>query len=368
MSKHIPFCDENLNNQIELRDDEDELLDEKGRLKKCGWSRHSIIKYNPNKLSKFIRSFRLKEWNYYSIGSNRFYFAVAAVDLGYLTNYHTFFVDFKDGAKVLHDEVITPTPFSKGLSLPSSYCELGDHVHYNTNTFKIEFTVSHTDNDKHIHNIKITSNKIKLRGEFKFDLSPNRESVVLVTPIGKQNFYYNKKTNLIPVQGSLEVDGQELMGDQYTGDCYGIMDWGRGVWDYSSFWIWSSAWGTYTTSTEETVSIGLNFGSGFGNLSTHTENAINVNGKIHKLGHVDIVFNEKDHLQPWKFTCKHGRFGESPLVFTPFKKKYENNNFGLVMSSFYQILGKFTGELLLDSGERVNIDLYGFSEVHSARW
>ncbi|EGC28694.1 hypothetical protein DICPUDRAFT_100058 [Dictyostelium purpureum] len=380
MSSHISFQDEDLNNQVEIKES-DELLDGNGSLKNRGWSRQPCLKYNPGSLSRFRKAYRLKEWNYYSIGSKNFYFAVAAIDLGYVNNYQTFFIDFTEDLEMknngtstsssspsssqskknnyIMDDVLSTAALTKGLCLPADSCQSGIHTKYESKNFRIEFTVD----DQSKHHIKINSKKINLNGDLVFDLNPQRESVVLVTPIGKDNFYYNRKTNLIPVSGTLTVDGKEMITPE--NDCHGIMDWGRGCWDYNSFWLWSSAWGR---TKDKNTPIGLNFGSGFGNLSTHTENAINLDGVIHKLGHVDIQYNEDNLLEPWKFTCKHGRFGENPLIFTPFKKKFDNNNFGIVMSNFHQILGKFTGEILLDNGERVEIDIIGFTEVHKARW
>ncbi|KAN0036204.1 hypothetical protein ACTA71_005508 [Dictyostelium dimigraforme] len=391
---HIPYTDDDLNNQIEIKESEGELLDENGILKRKGWSRQPYLKYNPEQLSKFRKSFRLKEWNYYSIGSNSFYFAVVAIDLGYACIYQCFFIDFEKDIKNLEekqppqpsqpsdyimDEIRFATPFSKGLCLPSDSSEHGCHTKYESKNFSIEFNSICSNNQEeqeedkdggnnsNKHHIKFFSKKSELEGDIIFDLSPNRESVVLMTPIGKENFYYNRKTNLIPVGGSLKVKGVEkLNGDSNSiaNDCFGIMDWGRGIWEYNSFWLWSSAWGK----DGETTPIGLNFGSGFGDLTTHTENAINVNGIVHKLGHVDIEYNQSNLMEPWKFICKHGRFGEQPLIFTPFKKKFDNNDYTVFISSFHQILGTFTGEIILDDGNRIKINLIGFSEVHRARW
>ncbi|KAF2076782.1 hypothetical protein CYY_001909 [Polysphondylium violaceum] len=363
MSKHICYSDEDLKNQIEINNCQ-ELLNEKGCLNVKGWSRQPCLKYNPNNLSRFKKAYRLKEWNYYSIGSNSFYFAVAAIDLGYINNYQCFFIDFSEvDSKPVHDEITSSAAFSKGLMLPKDSCEEGIHAELKTKNFNLQFSVAHQNNGETIkHLIKINNAKMKLVADLEFDLSPNRESVVLITPIGEENFYYNRKTNLIPINGTLRIDGKEMLDDT----CFGIMDWGRGIWDYNSFWLWCSAWGK---DKKNNTPIGLNFGSGFGNLSTHTENAVNIDGVIHKLGHVDIKYNELNLLEPWTFHCKHGRFGGNPLTFTPIKKKLESNNFLLVMSSFHQILGKFSGELVLDSGEIIQIDdIYGFVEVHKARW
>ncbi|GAM23487.1 hypothetical protein SAMD00019534_066620 [Acytostelium subglobosum LB1] len=387
MSTHVKYSRDTIDEQNEITNHGDDLLDKKGQLVHRGWCRQPLLKYNPDVLSRFRSAFRLKSWNYYAVGGPTFYFAVAAIDLGYVTNFQTFIIEFddanKDNKQQLCEEITSPS-LLKSLGLPRDSCQHGQHIAYSSSKFKLHFDVEgdsgNTDQQQKsvIHHIQVTSAKLGIVANLHFDLSPNRESVVLSTPIGKDNFFYNRKTNLIPVTGSLQINGKEYLPQQQSNNdnndkdikdnknnmAFGIMDWGRGVWDYNSFWIWSTSWGK----AADGRAIGLNLGSGFGDLSTHTENAINVDGVIHKLGHIEFEYDDKDLMAPWRFVCKHGRFGEQPLTFTPIKKKWEHNNFGLVMSSFHQIVGRVTGELLLDSGERLAIDIHSFTEVHYARW
>ena len=65
---------------------------------------------------------------------------------------------------------------------------------------------------------------------------------------------------------------------------FAVLDWGRGLWPYTSSWIWASASGIAEKQDGTKVSFGLNFGHGFGNCATHTENCVFVDGKISKLG------------------------------------------------------------------------------------
>ncbi|GAM29149.1 hypothetical protein SAMD00019534_123250 [Acytostelium subglobosum LB1] len=376
MTKCKEYTSDSIEDQTELKNQYGNLLNDKGQLMFKGWARQPLIKYNPEALGRWKKAYRLKEWNYYSVGSDRFYFAVAAIDLGYVINFQVFFIDFVDN-KTVQDEV-TSSSLTKGLLLPRDSCQQGIHLDYKSKSYSQHFEVNErcpANNESKgvlevyeetlVHTVKVTSQKLKLVAELTFNLSPKRESVVLCTPIGKSNFYYNRKTNLIPVTGSLMIDGKEYLGQYQLQDAFGILDWGRGIWDYNSFWIWSTCWGH----TNDGRPIGLNLGTGFGDLTTHTENAINMDGIIHKLGHIEFEYNKKDLMAPWRFICRHGRFGStSSLSFTPFRKKWENNNFGLVMSSFHQIIGKLTGELILDSGEKVDINIHSFTEVHFARW
>ncbi|EGG23081.1 hypothetical protein DFA_05211 [Cavenderia fasciculata] len=369
VKKYTPYLDIELKNQVEIID-QDDLLDNEGKLKKGGWARQPCLNYNPSSLTSFRKGYRLKEWNYYGFVTDKFYLAVAVANLGYVNNYQTFFIEFDKPNNIIKDDVINTSFVTKGMQLPADSSAPGVHIDYTSKKFSLKFEVTNNGNGNDIkHNIKIKSKKMKLDADITLDLSPNRESIVLVTPIGKENFYYNRKVNLIPVvAGSkLQVGDTDYLAespDRQYNFTYGLMDWGRGCWDYSSFWLWSSAWGV----TADGRPVGLNLGAGFGNLTTHTENCVNIDGRIHKLGQVDIKYNPKDTAKPWLFECKHGRFGGNPVVFTPFIKKVESNNFGIISSSFDQIMGNFKGDIILDDGEVISVDLYGFSEVHFARW
>ena len=65
------------------------------------------------------------------------------------------------------------------------------------------------------------------------------ESMTIVIPIKKNRFYYNRKINCLPAEGSLKFgDIQESLS---ADTCLGSLDWGRGVWEYKSFWNWAGA-------------------------------------------------------------------------------------------------------------------------------
>jgi len=61
----------------------------------------------------------------------------------------------------------------------------------------------------------------------------------MATPIGQKRFYYNRKVNCLPASGWFKYDGMLFELDSST--CLGGLDWGRGVWEYKSFWNWASA-------------------------------------------------------------------------------------------------------------------------------
>jgi len=140
------------------------------------------------------------------------------------------------------------------------------------------------------------------------------------------------------------------------------LDWGRGVWEYSSFWNWASASGFLPNGD----TIGLNLGCGFGDISKATENAVILNGKINKLDQVPFVYDSADYMKPWTFKDNQGRLD---LIFTPFKERVATTKMVIIDSEVHQMFGKYNGFFVTDEGEKVAIkDLIGFAEEHHARW
>ncbi|RPI89049.1 MAG: DUF2804 domain-containing protein, partial [Chloroflexi bacterium] len=166
--------------------------------------------------------------------------------------------------------------------------------------------------------------------------------------------------NCLPAQGFIQYG--DLREELRPETCLGSLDWGRGVWEYQSYWNWASASGFLP----DGQTIGLNLGQGFGDLSKATENAVILNGRIHKLGVVRFDYKSGDYMQPWRFTDDAGRLD---LTFTPFKDRTARTNLGIIFSEVHQMFGRYNGRVTLDDGTPLEIrDLIGFAEEHQARW
>jgi hypothetical protein len=107
--------------------------------------------------------------------------------------------------------------------------------------------------------------------------------LTIAIPIGKHRFYYNHKVNCLPADGYLEYGARREELSPQT--CLGSLDWGRGVWEYKSFWNWASASGFLPDGR----TIGLNLGCGFGDTSAATEDCLVLDGCVHKLGAVKLM-------------------------------------------------------------------------------
>ncbi len=345
------------NMQIEITNPSP-LLQADGRLTQVGWARQPVLDANLEDARfypfKPLQRFRLKRWDYYAVFTPRRFFSATIADLGYAGNLFVYTLDFQTNE--LREEGII-VPFGKGVELPRNSTE--GRSYFADNRLKLDFAV-HPDR-RHISvQWDAFHDGRGIQAEIDLQTPPGYESMNIVIPIGKRRFYWNRKINCLPASGFVKYGGLTETLDPQT--CLGSLDWGRGVWEYQSFWNWASASGFLADGR----TIGLNLGCGFGDLSKAGENAVVLNNRIHKLGQVKFDYVSGDFMKPWKFTDDDGRL---ELTFVPFKDRAAKTNLGVIASEVHQMFGRYNGFAVADDGEKIKIqDLIGFAEEHRARW
>ncbi|MBN2046469.1 MAG: DUF2804 domain-containing protein, partial [Anaerolineaceae bacterium] len=186
------------------------------------------------------------------------------------------------------------------------------------------------------------------------------ESMNIVIPIEGNRFYFNRKINNMPVEGAARY-GNETFA-LHPNCCLASLDWGRGVWAYQSHWVWASSSGMLGDGRR----IGLNLGYGFGDNSKATENAVIIDGVVHKLGEVKFEFDSNDYNAPWTMRSDDGRLD---LTLTPFKERVAKTDLKVLRSEVHQMFGRYDGTFRADDGEEIEIrQLVGFAEEHFAKW
>ena len=334
------------------------LLDAQGRLAQIGWSRQPVLECNLENARfyalKFLQRFRIKRWDYYAVFTPKRFFSATIADLGYAGNIFVYSLDFTSGD--LHEEGAV-IPLGSGISLPRG-SNSGETTFHNKQMSLRFFADSE---ERRIFVDWPGYHKGRgIKAEITLSCPPEHESMTITIPIGQNRFYYNRKINCMPAAGYIQYGDwrEELTPD----NCLGSLDWGRGVWEYKSFWNWASASGFLADGRR----IGLNLGCGFGDLSQATENCVILDGRVHKLGAVRFGYKSGDFMRPWHFTDDEGRLD---LTFTPFKDRTAQTNLGVIFSEVHQMFGRYAGRARLDNGDEVQIsDLIGFAEEHQARW
>lgn len=335
------------------------LLDATGKLTDPGWARQplwdanleAVRVYPP--LTRFLQRFRIKRWDYYGLTTPTHFYSFTLADLGYAGQVFAYVVNF--AARSHHEETLT-IPFSRGIALPRNSTE--GTSSYRGKGVDMAFRVEPTG-----RRIRVNwpgFNRTGLAAEISLHAPSTHQSVVITIPIEGNRFYYNRKMNCLPAEGWIETGGQrqELHPDTHLGN----LDWGRGVWEYKSFWVWASASGFLPDQRR----VGLNLGFGFGDTSSATENALILDGHIHKLRQVDFSYNANDFIQPWRMVAPDGRLD---LTFTPFYDRTAATNLLIITSEVHQMFGRYSGTVVTDDGKTLYLkDLVGFAEEHHARW
>lgn len=331
------------------------LLTGQGDLAQVGWSRHPLLDCNLEEARFYrfrpVQRFRLKRWDYYGVTTPTTYFSATLADVGYLGSAFVCTIDTSTGE---YQEGTLTIPLARGIRLPRNSHE-GESC-FDNGRVRLSFQA-----EREIRRLSVSwpgFGRRGLRAEILLRLPPSHESMTIVIPIGKKRFYYNRKVNCIPAEGWIERgEGREVL---HSSSCLGNLDWGRGVWELDSSWVWASASGCL----EDDNALGVNLGCG--NTSAATENAIIHNGKIHKLARVEFDYSSADFMRPWRMEAQDGRLH---LTFTPFNERVAKTDALLLRSEVHQMFGHHEGWVVLDEGERVEIrGLMGFAEEHRARW
>ncbi len=328
------------------------LLDANGTLSQVGWSRKPLLDCNLEN-ARFHR-FRVKRWDYYAVFTPQRFFSATIADLGYAGNIFVYTLDFTTGE--LHEEGLV-IPFGNGITLERNP-EAGE-ASFKNDKASLYFKA---DGEQRIVNVDWAGfhNGRGIHAEIVLQPLPGHESMNIIIPIGAKRFYDNTKINCMPARGFIQYGDQRETLVPET--CIGSLDWGRGVWEYQSYWNWASSSGFLA----DGQTVGLNLGQGFGDLSKATENAVILNGRIHKLGAVKFDYKSGDYMQPWHFSDDERRLD---LTFTPFKDRTARTNLGIIFSEVHQMFGRYDGRVTLEDGSTLEIrDLIGFAEEHHARW
>jgi len=335
---------------VEPRD----LLDERGWLAVRGWARRPVLRYERSRVR--ASWWRIKEWDYYCVLCGGYGFALTCADLGYLGLVSAVWLDFEE--RCFHQEnrlVLLPRG---SMGLPES-SEEGDVV-YEDGRVRMRFLKRGAE-----RRLLVDWPGFRGGGGLSVDVKlyedPGADSMVIVVPFRKpKQFYYNRKVNCMPAEGVAVIGGEEK---RFGGrDCFGVLDWGRGVWPYGCEWYW----GSLSTRLEDGRTFGLNMGYGFGDTSAATENMVFVDGRSHKLDRVMFHFDRRDYLKPWRFTSNDGRL---EATMQPILDRCSKTSLLVVKSAQHQVFGRFTGRAVLDDGSEVNFkDALGFAEYVVNRW
>ena len=183
---------------------------------------------------------------------------------------------------------------------------------------------------------------------------PGHESLGVVVPWSTRLFQYTVKDVARPVGGRLVVGGTtyDVSGD----DAFAVLDHGRGRWPYSMTWNWAAGSGR---------ELGIQLGGRWTDGTGMTENALVVDGRLHKIGdELSWEYDRADWLRPWRI-----RSERVAVDFEPFHERVARTNLLVLANETHQCFGHFSGWATTDDGDRVDLDgLVGWAEEARNRW
>ena len=187
------------------------------------------------------------------------------------------------------------------------------------------------------------------------------ESLGVVIPWSERRFQYTVKDNTLPAEGWVRIDGREHRFE--PGEAWAVLDHGRGRWPYSTTWNWGSGSGTTDGRT-----VGLQLGGKWTEGTGMTENALCIDGRLHKVGEeLRWEYDRADWTAPWHVTAP--ATGRLDLTLRPSFERKARTEVVAISTEVHQCFGVWEGEIVTDDGERLRVDgVRGFAEEARMRW
>lgn len=333
------------------------LLDAQGNLTQPGYAKRLLPVYDRKKVRGGIA--RLKEWDYYYIGNDRYGVALTIADNSYMGLDSISFLSFEGEPWEVTKSPMRLFPMGR-TGLPSTSAQGVSAIA--GKGYALVFRVEEDKRQLSAHMDNFRDGK-PIDVMLTLTREPS-ESMVICTPFHKPgHFYYNQKINCMRAKGEVRIGDTVYPFDPE--ESFGVLDWGRGVWTYHNTWYWGSASGLLGC-----VPFGFNIGYGFGDTSAASENMLFYDGRAHKLSqvtfHIPMKDGREDYLKPWTFSSDDGRF---EMDFMPILDRASCTSAGVIKSDQHQVFGRFTGTAVLDDGTRLNVkNLTGFAEKVENKW
>lgn len=336
------------------------LLAPDGRLLAKGWARRNVFEYNRDYVKKGIIS--RKEWDFYTIhvgDEMQILVSFANINIGgYVA---AKLVDLKSGA-VICDAVQYFIGGNKHVS-PAK----GDiPVRFKDKIGKTEFDFHTKECERTLFFKGIYKGK-PVEVNASMEIAEGLENITTVFPFcGDETKYF-----MTTKQMCMPCEGKFVFGDyvyEFSKDkAFCTLDWGRVNTPREMVWYWGSGNQYITDENGEKHLFGFEITWAIGDESNATETCIFYDGKVHKIGAVDVEkFPKGRFLEPWKIISEDGRFN---MTMIPTLDNHSDVDFKVGRMNCHQIFGVWNGDVTLDDGRKLIIkDLFSFCEYVENRW
>ncbi len=190
------------------------------------------------------------------------------------------------------------------------------------------------------------------------DESGSFEPLALCVRAGYEGFHFTQKSTALICNGLVEWGNKKIVLEEIG--ALASVDWSAGYMRRETAWNW----GSLSCNLPDGRRLGFNLAAGVVETG-FTENAVWIDGKMHKVDMVDFQFDRYHHSHAWSLRSNDGIIN---LHFEPAGQRKEKTNAIIAATNFTQHFGRYYGEILID-GETIHLDgEWGFTEDHYAKW
>lgn len=306
-----------------------------------GWARRPLHRANLRR--RLTHGWgRTKRWEYWGVVSDKYVVGVQVSALDYAAVHGLYVLERASGREWHQDATV---PLGRGVGLPDHAAE--GRVAVTRGPVRV---VAEQRRDG--TSLTATSPSISL--DLALERPPAQESMSVVVPWSSSRFQYTLKDLALRAHGTITLDGvRRTLG----GGAYAVLDHGRGLWPYRATWNWGAGSGPDGTA----VQLGGRWTDGTGS----TENAILVDGVVHKIGR-DLTwhYDRGDWQHPW-----HVRGEGVDATLTPFHVRSASTELLVLGNHTRQAFGTWRGTAPADDGTTLRLDgLVGWAEEARNRW
>ena len=332
------------------------LLDRDGTLLAAGWARKNVFQYDRSLVRHPLRR---KEWDFYQLSDGRYMVQISFANISLGGYASAVLVDLKTGEKLC--SVMAPFLGGKDRYILPERGDRPGHVRMQVGKAVFETVTEETRRE-----LRFSMGAV--RCEFVMEIAPGLESITTVLPFPnrKDCYFMTTKQNCMPCRGTFR-DGERCWSFRAE-NTFCVMDWGRVCTPYSLVWYWGNGSARFLDAEGKEHLFGFEVTWGIGDESKATETCLFFDGKVHKLGPVDVKAFPKTngYTKPWEFVSEDNRFR---LTMTPTLDYHSDLNILVMRMHSHQVHGRWNGTVTLDDGSELLIqDLPAFCEYVENRW
>jgi len=354
------------------------------------WRRASPLANITSDPPSLLDKLRMKEWNYVSVSSERYFFAFALVRFSYVSDVFVYVVDKTNPVKY---EYTARLPLGIGVDIaPSSLqgCSKWGHPPKRDDVVETAPWIQLCAKVEGGFRVRMSvplwgpdGAKSSLKTEYEF-ADTSDDQLAMVFPLGARTDRraYTHKAAAQVNRGWLEIGSGARIG--LEGAAAGL-DWTRSLCLRTTRWRWASIHDTTATSSGKPVRhLAINLSQFVYDVApsldptkrVSVENIVFVNGRAIRFLHPIVIAMPANGSAQWTIRSAAETSDEMvDISFTPHGQREDHSHFGLAVSDFTQPFGVFAGSFRIFSysiGRHLTITFgpgaYGVVEDHHAVW